>query len=208
MKFMLKLAATTALVAVIASPAMAQEVRVNDNYFRLSGGALVLEDVDGNVGATPTELTFDTGWVASGAIGHQLSPQFAIEAELTYLTADFDKATVGGVSASIDGDVSSFLAMANANFHPFAGGGFDPYIGAGAGVAFSDLSVDSIGGVATNIDESGEDLALQGNAGFDFHLGGGSKFGAQYRYIWTDTGSNTSDELAGHAFTVNFTAAF
>lgn len=208
MKPLFKILATTALLSVMSAPAFANEVSVGDNYFRLSGGGLVMEDLNGTAGGVPVEISFDTGWIVSGAVGHHLSQQFAIEAELTYLAAEFDTGTAGGVSVPIDGDISSFLTMVNANFHPLAGGSFDPYVGAGAGVAFSNLKVDSIGGVPTNIDDSSEDLALQGNAGVNFNLGNGKQLGAQYRYIWTDTGSSTSDELSGHAFTLNFVASF
>ncbi len=208
MKHTSKLIAATALLTILASPAFADEVAVGDTYFKLSGGALVMEDIDGTAGGTPVELSFDTGWTVSGAIGYHLNPQLALEAEVTYLTADFDQGTTLGVSVPIDGDVSSILTMVNAHFHPMAGGSFDPYIGGGAGVAFSELKVDSIGGVPTNIDDSGSDLAVQGTAGLNLALGGGAKIGGQYRYIWTDTGGNNTDELSGHAFTLQFTTSF
>lgn len=208
MKFTSTLLAATAIFAVLAAPAFAEEVTVGDTYFKLSGGALVMEDLDGSSGGVPVEISFDTGWTVSGAVGYYLNPKLALEAELTYLTADFDEGTAGGITVPVEGDISSVLTMVNAHFHPMAGGGFDPYVGGGAGVAFSDVKVDSIGGVPTNIDDSGTDLAVQGTAGVNLALGGGAKIGGQYRYIWTDTGGSNSDELSGHAFTLQFIAAF
>jgi len=209
MNYLAKLAAGTAMLVAMTAPAMAEELRSGNTYLRLSGGALVMDDIKMSGGGLTGELSFDTGWVVSGAIGYNLSPQFAVEAELTYLTADFDTASVAGVgSAPVDGDLSSFLTMVNANFHPMAGGSFDPYIGAGIGMAFSEVSIDSVGGAPLNRSADSEDLALQANAGFDMNLGNGKKVGAQYRYIWTDTGTSGMDDITGHALTLNFTTTF
>ena len=208
MKQLSKLVAATALVSVMAAPAFAQEVTAGDTYFKLFGGAVIMDDVNGTSGGVPVEIEFDTGWTIGGAVGYNLSPQLALEGELSYLTADLDSGTAGGVTVSIDGDYSTFLALANIVFHPFADAGFDPYIGAGAGVAIAELDINSIGGVAVNSSESSEDLALQGTAGLDFDIGTGSSIGAQYRYLWTDTGSGNTDEISGHLFTVQFTTAF
>lgn len=209
MNYLTKFAATAAMVVAMTAPAMAEEVRSGNTYFRLSGGALVIDDVDGKGAAAGSKISFDTGWVVSGAVGYNINSQIAVEAELTYLTADFDTISVAGLgSVSADGDLSSFLTMVNANFHPMAGNSFDPYIGAGIGMAFSQLSLDAVGGVPVGVSTDSDDLALQGNIGFDMNLGNGKKVGAQYRYIWTDTSSNTADEITGHALTLNFTAAF
>ncbi|MBX3446917.1 MAG: porin family protein [Parvibaculaceae bacterium] len=203
MKHLVKLATATALFAALAAPAYADEVKVGDTYFKLSGGALVFDDLEG----AGVSIELDTGWTVSGAIGYNLNPNVALELELTYLTADFDSGTALGVTVPIDGDLSSFLTMVNAHFHANPGGNFDPYFGAGIGAAFSDLKVNSIGGVPANIDDSSTDLALQGTAGINMALGGG-KLGAQYRYIWTDTGGNNSDEITAHAFTLHYMFSF
>lgn len=208
MKHLAKLMVGAAVFTVMSAPAFAQEVTSGDTYFKLSGGAVVMDDLNGTSGGVPVEIEFDTGWTVSGTVGYNLNPQLALEAELGYLTADFDSGTAGGVSVSIDGDYSTFLALANIVFHPLDGGGFDPYIGAGAGVAFAEIDINSIGGVAVNSSDSSEDLALQGTAGLDFDLGASSSIGAQYRYLWTDTGGSNSDELSGHLFTLQFTTAF
>lgn len=208
MKHLGKLATAAALFTVLAAPAYANEVKVGDTYFKLSGGALVFEDLKGSAGGVPVKIELETGWTVSGAVGYHLNPNVALELELSYLTADFDSGTAGGGgTVPIDGDLSSFLTMVNAHFHANPGGNFDPYFGAGIGAAFSDLKVNSIGGVPANIDDSSTDLALQGTAGINMALGGG-KLGAQYRYIWTDTGGSSSDEITAHAFTLHYVFSF
>ena len=191
-------------VAMLATPAVANEVQYGNSYAKLSGGILLMEDVS-NGGA---KLSFDTGWMISGAVGTYFSKQFAVEAELSYFSADFDKASVGAASAPIDGDFQSFLAMVNAYLHPMQGNSFSPYFGAGIGASFAKVEVNRIGVVPVNMKDDGTDLALQGLVGFDIDLGAGQKLGAQYRYIWTDTGGGGVDDLTGHGFTLNFSVPF
>ncbi|MDO8838215.1 MAG: outer membrane beta-barrel protein [Parvibaculum sp.] len=204
MKTFTTAAAAAVLLGAMSAPAFAE----GGLYGKLSAGALILDDVGGNVGGPPVSISFDTGWTVSGAIGSQINENFAIEGELTYLTAEFDQGTALGVSVPIDGTLTSILAMLNANLHPMAGNSFDPYVGAGVGVAFSNTDIKSVGGVPVNADDSSEDLALQGTAGLNMALGGGTKIGAQYRYIWTDTGGGGVDNITGHALTLHLIAAF
>ncbi len=203
-----KLLLTTALVAAVSTPAFAGKADVGKTYVKLSGGAFIAEDIDGTVGATNVKLSFKTGWTASAGVGYWITPELAAEGEVTYLTADFDKGTSGGASVNIDGKYDSVLTMANVNFHPMADDSFDPYIGAGVGVAFSNLDVNSIGGTPVNISDDSTDLALQGTAGFNFALGQSTSVGAQYRYVWTDTGSANADSFTGHALTAHITVDF
>jgi opacity protein-like surface antigen len=187
-KHLVKIATMTAVLSALAAPAFAEEVTVGDTYFKLSAGALIFDDLKGTSGGIPVKIELDTGWTVSGA-------------------ADFDSGTAGGITVPINGDLSSLLTMVNANFHPNPGGGIDPYVGAGIGMAFSEIKVDSIGGVPINSKDSSDDLALQGTAGVNMALGGG-KLGAQYRYIWTDTGGSGSDDITGHALTLHYIFSF
>jgi outer membrane protein W len=206
-KHLVKIATMTAVLSALAAPAFAEEVTVGDTYFKLSAGALIFDDLKGTSGGIPVKIELDTGWTVSGAVGYNVNPNIALELELTYLTADFDSGTAGGITVPINGDLSSLLTMVNANFHPNPGGGIDPYVGAGIGMAFSEIKVDSIGGVPINSKDSSDDLALQGTAGVNMALGGG-KLGAQYRYIWTDTGGSGSDDITGHALTLHYIFSF
>ena len=203
-----KLLLATALAAVVSTPAFAGKADVGKTYVKLSGGAFIAEDINGTVGATNVNLSFKTGWTIAGGVGYWITPELAAEGEVTYLTADFDKGTAGGSSVNIDGTYESVLTMANVNFHPMADDSFDPYIGAGIGAAFSNLDVKSIGGTSVNISDDSTDLALQGTAGFNFALDQSTSVGAQYRYVWTDTGGSGTDNFTGHALTAHITINF
>lgn len=190
-------------------PAMADEVSNGNAYAKLSGGAIIPEDIDGTVGATPVTITFDTGWTVSGTLGYWISDAIAVEGELGYLSADFKDGEALGATVPIDGDFTSLLGFLNANYHfSGKGAGFDPYIGAGVGFARSEISIDSIGGVPVGGSDDSTDAALQGTAGINFDMGGGTKLGAQYRYIYTDTGSDGTDAFTAHSITAQVTFAF
>ncbi|HEY4345807.1 MAG TPA: OmpW family outer membrane protein [Parvibaculum sp.] len=211
MKISKILLASTMLCALSAAPAMAGEMSNGNAYAKLSGGAIIPEDIDADLGGGFNgKLTFDTGWTASATVGFWLNNNFALEGELGYLAADMDKFEISGVgSAKIDGDVSSILGFVNANYHLSGrNAGFDPYIGAGVGFARSKVSVDSVGGFPIGVSDDSTDAALQGTAGFDFNLGGGTKIGAQYRYIYTDTGGSGVDAFTAHAITAHAVFAF
>lgn len=207
MKQFVKLAAATAVLAALSAPAYANEVKDGDTYFKLSGGALIVDDLKGTAFGLPLKVELDTGWTVSGAIGYHLNPNVALELELSYVTADFDSATIGGAPVTINGDISSFLTLVNAVFHVNPGGNFDPYFGAGIGAAFSEIKIDSLAGIPINSKDSTDDLALQGTAGVNMALGSG-KLGAQYRYLWTDTGGNGADDVTGHALTLHYILPF
>lgn len=205
----MKLALVATMFCAVAAPALADEVTVGNNYARLSGGVIMPEDIDVTVpGATGT-FSFDDGLIISGAVGFWMNDNLTLEGEVSYLDADFDKLTVLGTTSDVDGSFSSTLAMANASYH-FGGknAAFDPYLGAGAGAAFSKLDISSVGGLAVNGEDTSTDLALQGTAGVNMRLSGGISLGAQYRYLYTDTGGDGSDDFTAHNFMATATFAF
>lgn len=208
MKFSRILLASTMLCA-LSAPVAAAEISNGNTYAKLSAGAIIPEDIDGSVGATNVKLKFDTGWTVTGALGYWVSDSVALEGELGYLSADFKNATALGVTVPVDGDVTSAFAFANANYH-FAGksAGFDPYIGAGVGIARSKVTINSINGTPVNGSDSSTDGALQASAGFNLAVGSGTTIGAQYRYLYLDTGEDGTDSFTGHNITANVTFAF
>jgi len=204
-----KLILPSALASALAAPAFAGEVENGNNYARLSAGAIIPEDINGTAGATAVKLRFDAGWTVSAAVGTWLDDNIALEGELGYLSADFKDGTAAGVTVAIDGNFESTLLMANLNYH-FAGrkATFDPYIGVGAGAAFSKIDLNSIGGTPVNQSGSSTDAAAQATAGLNFNVDSGVSLGVQYRYLYTDTGSNGTDAFTAHNLTANVTFAF
>lgn len=202
-----RILATTAMLGVLAAPAFAGEVSNGNTYAKLSGGAIIPEDIDGTVGGSTGTLTFDTGWTVSGAIGYRLSQWVSIEGEVGYLDASLDKFKFGGVDYNLDGDFSSVLGLVNLNLHPSTGA-FDPYIGAGIGAAHSKIDLNSINGTPVNESDSSTDFAAQGTVGLNYAVSAGTSIGAQYRYLWTDTGGNGTDAFTAHSVTAHVTVAF
>jgi len=189
---------------LLAAPVAAEEVHFGNNYGRLSGGILVMEDadIDGDT------LSFKTGWTVSGVIGTHLSEQFAVEAEVSYLSVDIDKLNMGGAVMPVDGSIESILTMLNAYFRPMQGNDFSPYIGAGAGAAFITYRIDNIGGIQINGKDRSSEPVFQGMAGFDVDLNAGQKIGLKYRYLHIVDGADEGEKLGGHAFELQYSLPF
>ena len=154
--------------------------------------------VSGNVGAvwvvdadlslygedTDVEMSFDTGYGVTGALGYavirDMSYGYRTEIELGYRENDIDKISAKGyVSESIDGDISTISVMANVFIEFMPEGTFSPFIGFGVGGA----------NVEGEDDDGSEDdtvLAYQGIAGVAFPLSQNLKIDVQYRYFATD----------------------
>jgi len=209
MKTTTKLLLATAMLCAVSAPAFADEVSSGNMYASLSAGVIAPEDIDVTSGALTATFSFDTGYTISGSVGTWLNDNLTIEGEVTYLSADFDEGELLGVAVPIDGDFSSTLALANIAYH-FGGkaSAFDPYVGAGVGVAFSDLSIDSIGGVPVGQSDTATDAAGQLSAGLNFNLSSGVSLGAEYRYLYIDSGDDDADGFSGHNLTANVTFAF
>ena len=85
-------------------------------YFEGRGGAVFLMDSDlGAAGIPPgAELSFDTGYMAEGAIGYADAGGLRGEVAVGYRKNDFDEASAPGfVTATVDGDITATTVMAN-----------------------------------------------------------------------------------------------
>ncbi|HEY0621763.1 OmpA family protein [Sphingomonas sp.] len=148
---MRKLAVTLALASTaLATPALARD---NAWYVGVEGGAMIVEDINFDIGATPGASTVDHnyGWDVGGVIGYDLGG-FRIEADVSYR-----RATVDGYRATVSTPVYN-AAGALVNFpsgnYDYAGGsssalsfmvnglldfgdddGVQGFIGGGAGVS-------------------------------------------------------------------------
>lgn len=198
-----------AVICAVSAPALADELVVGNNYARLSGGIIMPEDIDVKAPAATGTFSFDNGWTVAGAFGTWVNDNLTVEGEVSYLTGDFDELSVLGVSTTVDGGFSSTLLLANASYH-FGGknAAIDPYVGGGAGAAFSDIEIKSVGGIPVNGDSSGTDLAFQAGAGINMKLSDGFTLGAQYRYLYADTGDSDTDGFSAHNVMASATLAF
>lgn len=195
---------SSAVLVALSAPALAAEVSQGPLYGKLSAGAVFVPDIDD--GASDS-ISFSTGWTVGATLGYRLTDWLAVEGEVSYLDASIDSVSSGGTSVDASGDLTSLLGFVNVNLHPMSGN-LDPYIGGGIGVAHSEVSLDRISYFPVDASDSSTDLAAQGSVGVNYITNGGTSVGAQYRYIWTDTGGDGVDNITAHSLTLQVTVPF
>lgn len=128
----------TVVLLAIANPALAQ----SDSWYVAGGlGVAFANDVDNTQQGVTITSEFDTGALASVAIGHTFGGLRA-EGEFAYVQNDVSGLKSGGLSAPADGDVSAASLMANLYYDFNTDSKWKPYIGAGAG--YANVSVNNL----------------------------------------------------------------
>jgi OmpA-OmpF porin, OOP family len=191
------LLASTLLIA--PAVAFADDVAVgarNGWYASLGAGLNVERNSTIQGGGFNSRAEFNNGFVGNGAVGYSFG-SIRVEGEIPYRRNGVDKLTP---SATGGGHVSSVAGMANAYYDFLPNSRFDPYVGAGIGVAR--VNFDSInGGGATQIDDSDVVFAYQGIAGARYLIAPHWDLGAEYRYFATANANLTTAATATPANT-------
>jgi opacity protein-like surface antigen len=172
-----------------APSAPAPEVSSSDAgwYFGLNGGALWLDDA--SVGGANVE--FDTGWGAHGVLGYRYGNGLSAGLSAGYLGAELDSTGVSGdlhmVPITVNG---AFTIRLIENLHF--------YLGAGLGIAWSELDLNSIGG--SHIDASTDDwnFVWQARAGFSYEVSDALSVNIGYRFVNVLDGVGGFDDARGH----------
>lgn len=182
----------TALLAatVVAAPGLAIAQPVNGLYIGGGAGYNILQDSDlsfsTNVGPADGKAEFDGGWAALGSIGWGFGNGLRAEIEGNYRRNNVDKARIGtGQLTDVGGRAQTYGVMANVLFDIDLGlGWMYPYIGAGAGYAWTKWDVNSNGSI---IDDTDGQFAYQGIVGAAFPIDAvpGLSVTAEYRYFAT-----------------------
>ena len=197
------------MVMALSSTALAAPALARDNafYVGIEGGAMIVEDIDLDVGAFNNNVTldhdygFDVDFVAGYDFG-----AFRLEAEGGYKQAGVDEITQvagGGFSAGrfeADGDTRVISSMVNALLDFGDDEGVNGYIGGGIGVA--QIKFDDIVGAGTAgvvLDDKDAELAYQGIAGIRTALSPNVDLGLKYRFFST-TRFDMVGETVGGAF--------
>jgi opacity protein-like surface antigen len=150
-------------------------------YFSGNAGAVWVNDSDIDDGFDTGEISFDTGFGITAALGHSYGNGFRTEAELGFRSNDIDEISIDGFgSASIDGDISSLSFMVNGFYDFMLGNTFTPFVGAGIGFANVEGDIDGIGSEDDNV------FAYQIAAGMAFPVNQSLKIDLQYRLFGTD----------------------
>lgn len=198
---MRKLAVTLALASTaLSTPALARD---DAWYVGVEGGAMIVEDIDFDIGAATSagKVDHNYGWDVGGVIGYDLGG-FRIEADVSYR-----RATVDGYSSTVTTPIYSAAgAIANmpAGSYDYAGGsssalsfmvnglldfgeddGVQGFIGGGAGVA----RVKADYGLNTNgsfLDDSDTVFAWQAVAGIRQPISDNIDVTLKYRFFNAD----------------------
>ena len=207
-------------ILLVLNPAFS-ETAESDGFFygRIGAGTFSINDIAFSSSATAYgvtvtaagDLSFDTGYSASGAVGYRINKNLDAELELGYAESEYDQvkgtlnATYSGTtytvsgSANVDGKVQMFSGMGNLIYKFTDSQSFTPYLGGGIGLVRIVDSIDKIGTLTVNGEETNTDIAANLIAGFDMPLSDSAKAGLRYRYFWADTGSKGIDDATAHA---------
>ena len=173
MKTRLALALAALVLLAFSVPALAQP------YLAVHAGLAVVSDSElktelGSLG----ELTFDTGFAGSLALGGSLGDMFRLEGEFGYQKSDLDELTVYGVgTAPVNGDLSTMSLMANAYLDLPLDPTFAPFLGAGIGAAQHEIDIEGAGSEDDTV------FAYQVIAGLSVAPSESLTVDLQYRYL-------------------------
>ena len=113
------------------------------------------------VRSAESELEFDTGWGASGALGWRFLPVddagIRLELEAAYQQNDVGRFNTNVGSVTVDADASVFSLMTNFLLDIYTDSPWLPYFGAGLGYSWVDAELS-----AGAITEKANDIALTG----------------------------------------------
>lgn len=116
------------------------------------------------------DLGVDEGTDFAGAIGFKLTPQLRVEGEFSYLNSDFNTIYADGFGAfDMNGSLESKMAMLNLYYDfDFNYKKMRPFVGAGIGYAWHDVSIDDVIGLPINTSDS--------TSGYIWQVGGGVRY--------------------------------
>ncbi|WP_291299144.1 OmpA family protein [Elioraea sp.] len=155
-------------------PAVASAQPVQGLYIGALGGYNMVDESDLSFGPTArpgASVEFDGGWAAIGRIGWGIPLDqmlgLRLELEGNYRSNDVDSARVNGITSGSGGSSTTYGAMVNALLD-FNLGWVTPYIGAGAGYAWTAFDAKSNG--VTIADDTVGNFAYQGIVGANFPI--------------------------------------
>jgi OOP family OmpA-OmpF porin len=151
----------------------------------------------GFAGSGQANITTQTGWTVGGMIGYDfVGPRVELESRFIQNTATL---TAFGVGGSLGATINQVPIMANVYYDFMAGGQFVPYIGAGAGIAFTNLTGGGFSNSSSNVQ-----FAYQGMIGVGWNIDSQFRLNLEGRYFGT-TAPNYSFNQPPVAVNGNYT---
>lgn len=175
----------TSVAIASALPAQAQDQGFYGSVF---GGASFARDSDLDVSvpgpqSISGEMEFDTGWLAGVAGGYGWANGLAIEGEYSFTRNGLDKEHLDNIGTiGVDGEIDTQALMINGYYRFDVGGGFMPYLGAGAGVGFVKVSALADGNT-TRFHANDTQFAYQAIAGIAYAITSNVRLGVEYRFF-------------------------
>ena len=174
-----------AALAALPMTTQAQSLQYPGFYIGAEGGLNWLLNTSstsnvfagGLAGSFNSNLNTNLGWTAGGMIGYDfVGPRVELESRFIQNTGTL---SVPGANVSAGATVNQVPIMANLYYDFMAGGPFVPYIGAGAGIAFSNVSVNG------NSTYGGAQFAYQGMIGVGWNIDSNFRLNLEGRYFGT-----------------------
>ncbi len=202
---MKKILLATATALSLPFAAQAQSLQPGGFYIGAEGGINWLLNTTstanvtagGFAGSGQANLNTQLGWTAGGMIGYDfIGPRVELESRFIQNTATL---TAPGIAGSLGATVNQVPIMANVYYDFLAGGQFVPYIGAGAGIAFTNLTGGGFSNSGSNVQ-----FAYQGMVGVGWNIDSQFRVNLEGRYFGT-TQPNYTFSAPGAAINGNFT---
>lgn len=194
---------TLIFAAAVSTVALAAPAVASDFYI---SGALGLSNPsstvfnDGANGAGNPEVDINNASRLSAAVGYAITPQFRVELEFSKSSFETDNGLQSGSggravdSFATDADLNLRTLMLNASYDFDTGTNLTPFVRAGIGKSFYDMSgglfVSSAGGntfggflpATFNYDGSGSNFAFQAGLGVAYDISDNTALTVEYRY--------------------------
>jgi opacity protein-like surface antigen len=186
-----------AVVGLSASVASAQGFGGGSFYVKGFGGLTVPQEDDFalderfGTASSDTGLDFSNGYVLGIAGGYEMTPNFAVELEYAYRSADADFTRDIQTADNRTTESNAFMVNALYNFTPH--GPWQPYVGGGLGVA--DLNVEQIPTAAGGDFDSDYNFAYQLIGGVGYELPSGWTLNGEARFFGINDQDLENDDL-------------
>jgi len=170
-------------------------------YLAAAGGIALLEDYDDQVGGIAFQNEFDSGFLASLALGRSFGQDLRGELAVDLRQNAIEGIRFGGRLFPGDGDVNSYAIMLNGYYDLRWLGRFVPFVGVGFGAAF--ISGDEVQFAGRRAPaKDGTEFAYQGIVGLAYEF---SSFALTLDYRYFATGD---DDIAYQNATAGLRYAF
>ncbi|WP_223923057.1 outer membrane protein [Geobacter sp. AOG2] len=205
----MKLLSVMIAAVVAAMSATAAFASDTGPYVSVGAGVFVVPDSEVHDSSGSYQLSYDTGYSVSGAVGYAFDNNLRTELEVAYRHADTNALKMGGDSVHYLSDITSVSVLTNLFYDVKLPHGVTPYLGGGLGVAFMDTKQDNLYIVdnrnTSNLNAGTSDtvLAYQLGCGIAYAVTPRISLDAGYRYFATDdvavnTYSAGKQEFATH----------